>query len=264
MSTNTPHKFGGADARRLDQQYAAPTLVEQRRRTLEALQLQPGERVLDIGCGPGYLTLEMAQRVGPSGRVVGVDTAQPMLDVAAARCEGRPNVSFRLADAAALPFEDASMDAVAVVQVYLFVPDLARVFAELARVLKPGGRAVVVDTDWDSLVWHSSDPERMQRFIEVWKRRYADATVARLFPGCLRRAGLRIEHADAIAIVELAPEAASYSGSQLPEVAKYVGGKGGLPPEEARAWEADIRALAARGEYFFALNRYLFVARKPG
>ena len=69
-------------------------------------------------------------------------------------------------------------------------------------------------------------------------------------------------HAGAIPIVELAPDAASYSGSQLTEVAKYVGGKGELSVDEAQAWEADIRTLAARGEYFFALNRYLFVVQK--
>jgi len=260
----TPKRFDGADAQRIDKQYAAPTLVEQRRRTLEALALQSGEMALDIGCGPGYLTLEMARQVGPDGRAIGVDTSQPMIDVASARCEGHASVEFRLADATALPFADNSFDAIAVVQVYLFVPALERAFAELARLLKPGGRAVVVDTDWDSLVWHSSDPARMNRFVEIWKQRYVNATVARLFPACIRRAELTIEYAGAIPIVELYPDDASYSGSQVTEVAKFVGGKGGLPPEEARSWEADMRALAARSEYFFALNRYLFVARKPG
>lgn len=256
--------FDSADAKRIDAQYAAPTLVEQRRRTIEALALSPGEIVLDIGCGPGYLTRDIAERVMPDGRAIGIDTSQPMLDVAAARCADRQNVEFRRGDATALEFADASIDVVAAVQVYLFVPDLARAFSELARVLKPGGRAVIVDTDWDSLVWHSSDPDRMNRFIEIWKRRYVNATVARLFPGCLCDAGLAIEYAGAIPIVELAPNDASYSGSQVSEVAKYVGSKGGLSPEEASSWAGDLRALASRGDYFFGLNRYLFVARKPG
>ena len=69
---------------------------------------------------------------------------------------------------------------------------------------------------------------------------------------------------DAIPIVELAPDDASYSGSQITEVAKYVGSKGGLSPEEASSWAGDLRALASRGEYCFALNRYLFSAKKPG
>lgn len=255
--------FDGVDARRIDKQYAAPTLVEQRRRTLDALALKPGQCVLDVGCGPGYLTREIARSVAPDGHAIGIDTSQPMLDVALERCRDLANVEFRHGDATALPFEDASVDVAAVVQVYLFVPALERAFAELARVLKPGGHAVVVDTDWDSLVWHSSDPARMTRFIEIWKQRYVDATVARLFPRCLREAGLKIDHADAIPIVELVPDDASYSGSQITEVAKHVGSKGGLSPEEATSWADDLRALAVRGDYFFALNRYLFIARKP-
>lgn len=255
--------FDSVDAQRIDKQYAAPTLVEQRRRTLEALALSPGQDVLDVGCGPGYLTREIAQRIAPGGHAFGIDTSQPMLDVAAARCQDVTNVEFRLGDATALPFDDASVDVAAVVQVLLFVPALQRAFSELARVLRPGGLAVVVDTDWDSLVWHSSDPARMDRFIQIWKQRYVNATVARLFPRCLREAGFTIEHADAIPIVELVPDVASYSGSQVDEVAKFVGSKGGLSPEEATSWAEDLRALAGRGEYFFALNRYLFVARKP-
>lgn len=260
---SSPKQFDSADAQRIDKQYAAPAMVEQRRRTLEAMRLQPGEAILDIGCGPGYLTQELARHAGPSGRVIGIDTSQPMLDVAAARCEELRNTSFRLADATSLPFADASLDAVAVVQVYLFVPDLVQALAEVARVLKPGGRAVIVDTDWDSLVWHSSDAARMNHNIALWKKRYVDATVARRFPGLIRRAGLTVEHADAIPMVELSPDDATYSGSQLPEVAKYLASKGGIDPEQAQAWEADLRALAAQGDYFFALNRFVFVARKP-
>lgn len=255
--------FDSANAQRVDRQYSAPPLVEQRRRTLDAMALQPGETVLDIGCGPGYLTLDIARQVGARGRVVAVDTSEPMLDIARARCAGEDRIAFRLADAAALPCEDAGIDVAAAVQVYLFVSDLDAVMRELARVLRPGGRAVVVDTDWDSLVWNSSDRERMERFLALWMRRYANARVARLLPGALRRAGLEIERADAIPLVELDPAENTYSGSQISEFVRYIATKGGIPEEEAKAWEADLRALASRGEYFFSLNRYLFVARRP-
>ena len=255
--------FDSANAQRVDRQYSAPPLVEQRRRTLEAMALQPGETALDIGCGPGYLTFDMARQVGVRGRVVAVDTSEPMLGIARARCADMDRIEFHLADAAALPCEEACIDVAAAVQVYLFVPDLDVVMRELVRVLRPGGRAVVVDTDWDSLVWHSSDRERMERFLALWMRRYANARVARFLPGALHCAGLEIEHADVIPLVELDPAENTYSGSQLPEFARYMATKGGVPEAEAKAWETDLRALAQRGEYFFSLNRYLFVARKP-
>lgn len=255
--------FDSANARRVDRQYSAPPLVEQRRRTLEAMALQPGESALDVGCGPGYLTLDIARGVGVEGHAVAVDTSQPMLDIARARCAGIDRIEFHLADAVALPCEDASIDVAAAVQVYLFVSDLDAVMRELARVLRPGGRAVVVDTDWDSLVWHSSDRERMERFLALWMRRYANARVARLLPGALRRAGLVVEQAGVIPLLELDPAENTYSGSQIPEFARYMATKGGIPEAEAKAWETDLRTLASRGEYFFSLNRYLFVARKP-
>jgi arsenite methyltransferase len=262
-SMNTTVSFDSANAQRVERQYAAPALVEQRRRTLEAMALQPGQTVLDIGCGPGYLTLEMARQVGTRGRVIAVDTSQPMLDIARARCAGLGQVEFHLADAAALPCPDGSIDVAAAVQVYLFVQDLDVVMRELARVLRTGSRAVVVDTDWDSIVWHSGDRERMERWLALWVRRYANGRVARQLPGALNRAGLKVEHAGAIPLVELDPAENTYSGSQIPEFARYVVSKGGIPAAEATAWEEDLRALAKRGEYFFSLNRYVFVARKP-
>jgi len=252
-----------ANAHRVDRQYAAPALMEQRRRTLEIMALQPGQIALDIGCGPGYLTLEMARQVGARGRVIAVDTSPPMLDIARARCAGLDQIEFHLADAAVLPCPDAGIDVAAAVQVYLFAPDLDVVVRDLARVLCPGGRAVVIDTDWDSVVWHSSDRDRMERLLAVWTQRYANARIARLLPGALRRAGLKIEQAGAIPLVELDPGENTYSGSQVTELARYVVSKGGVPAAEAHAWEEDLRSLAKRGEYFFSLNRYLFVASKP-
>jgi len=256
--------FDERAAQRLDRQYSAPSLVEQRRRTLEAMALRTGESVLDIGCGPGYLTADIAHAIGVRGRIVAIDTSQPMLDIARSRCAAYPQVELKLADAARLPCEDASIDAAAAVQVYLFVDELDAAVRELARVLRPGARAVIVDTDWDSVVWHSSDPARMQRMLDVWTQRYTDAHVARRFPGALDRAGLTVEHVDAIPIVELAPSESSYSGSQVSELARYVAGKEGIDADEAAAWSQDQHEMAARHEYFFALNRYIFVARKHG
>lgn len=255
--------FDEASAQRLDRQYAAPALVAQRRRALDAMALHAGQTALDIGCGPGYLTLEMAQQVGTQGRVIAVDTSEPMLDIAHARCKGLAQIEFRLAEAAALPCPDESIDVAAAVQVYLFAADLDVVVHELARVLRPGARAVVIDTDWDSVVWHSSDRDRMERLLAVWMRRYANARVARLLSGALGRAGLKVTHADVIAVVELDPGDNTYSGSQAAELARYVVAKGGILPAEANAWKDDLLSLAARGEYFFSLNRYVFVASKP-
>ena len=256
-------QFDAQQSARLDKEYARRAIVEQRTRTLEALALAPGESVLDVGCGPGYLAAEMARTVGQGGHVHGIDISEPMLAIARRRCAEYAWVTLQQADAHDVPLPDASLDATVSVQVYLFSTNLQRALAELYRVLRAGGRAIIVDTDWDSVVWHSSDRTRMERFLRLWKQRFTDARVARLIPGALRRAGFTIERAAAIPIVELAGGADTYNAGPLAELPRYVVGKEGITDADARAWSEDQRALDASGDYFFALNRFLFVARKP-
>jgi SAM-dependent methyltransferase len=109
-------------------------------RVMEVLAPAPGERVLDIGCGCGQTTLELARRVGPSGAVVGVDISQPMLAVARERAAGAPQASFLEADAQTHPFEAGAFDAIHSRFGVMFFQDPVAAFANLRRALKPGGR----------------------------------------------------------------------------------------------------------------------------
>ncbi len=118
-----------------------------RARAADRAGLGPGGRALDVCCGTGDLALELARRVGPNGSVVGCDFSERMLDLArekAAR-KGAANVRFEWADALKLPYEDGSFDAVTVGFGARNLADLDRGLAEMARVLRPGGRLVILE-----------------------------------------------------------------------------------------------------------------------
>jgi len=120
-----------------------------RQQNIELAQLQPGERVLEVGCGTGVITLLAKARVGPTGQVYGIDPAAPMIQRARAKAarQGLP-IDFQIGSIEQLAFPDHSFDVVLSSFMMHMVPDKVkrRGLTEIVRVLKPGGRLLVVDT----------------------------------------------------------------------------------------------------------------------
>src|SRR5262249_48759 len=152
--------------------YLTPDVVAQRGATLKILELRAGERILDIGSGPGLLAYDMAATAGPQGRLCGIDTSEPMLAMARNRCAGQPWAEVRQASPPPLPYPDASFDVAVSTQVYEYIADIPAALAELYRVLRPGGRAVIVDTDYGSLVIYTEDKARMARVLAAWNEHF--------------------------------------------------------------------------------------------
>jgi ubiquinone/menaquinone biosynthesis C-methylase UbiE len=123
----------------------APHPIISRDRLREVLRPEPGERVLEIGPGTGYYTLDIAEWVGPEGRVEIFDLQQKFLDHVGGRAaeRGLGNIVPTRGDATALSYEDASVDAVVLTAVLGEIPDPVAALHEIRRVLKPGGRLVV-------------------------------------------------------------------------------------------------------------------------
>jgi SAM-dependent methyltransferase len=123
----------------------APHPLITRERLREILEPQPGERILEVGPGTGYYTLDVAEWVKPDGQVDILDVQQEMLDHTMLRAgeRGLSNINPTRADATAMPYDDGTYDAVLLVTVLGEVPDQDAALRELGRVLKPGGRLVV-------------------------------------------------------------------------------------------------------------------------
>lgn len=155
-------------ARQVEALYRIRDAALRRGLVREKLAAQPGERVLDVGCGPGFYCLELAEEVGEQGSIVGIDSSEPMLSLAERRCEGLTQVGFKQGDALSLPVEDEGFDAGFSVQVLEYVPDATAALREIFRTIKPGGRTLIWDIDWDTLSMQSADRERWERVDAAW------------------------------------------------------------------------------------------------
>jgi SAM-dependent methyltransferase len=263
---STTLRFDEESARRLEALYLTPDVIARRRAALEALQLQPGERVLDIGSGPGFLSAEMAAQVGPTGFVQGIDFSADMLTLARARVAANGVaewVAFQPGEATKLPVDDAAFDVAVCTQVYEYVDSIAAALSEAHRAVRPGGRMVIIDTDWDSIVWHARDVARMRRVLAAWDEHLVHPYLPRTLSVQLRQAGLEVKQVKILPVLNTEYADDTYSGGMIDLISTFVPGRQGIKQDEVEAWRMDLKQLGEKGAYFFSICQFLFVASKP-
>jgi arsenite methyltransferase len=258
--------YGSEAAARLERAYATSDMIGQREELRRSLRASAGESILDLGSGPGFLACELAQEVGASGRIVGVDISSDMNSIASKRVAAAglgDRVEILGGDATALAFADATFDAAVSMQVieYLAEPDAA--LHQLARVMRLGGRLVIIDTDWDSLVWAATDRRRAARIAAAWNEHLPHPYLPRSLAPRLRAAGFEVREIRIVPLLNTAYDATTFSYNIAPLIAAFVPGRGGVSEDEATEWLNDLAELQHQGRYFFSVNRYLFAASRP-
>ena len=247
----------------LDVQDRAPGVIRLRQWGLAAAVPAPGDVALDVGCGTGTVARMLADLVGPTGRVTGIEPDEGMRREALRRSTGT-SVPIRFVEglAAALPVADSSVDVVWCERVLQHLEDPQAAVTEVARVLKPGGRAVLLDSDHAS--WMLADVA--ERVEDMVKRTFLAGTpngrAARGIPRQLLTAGLIMDEDVAGAALVL-PQQVQRKVSLVRVVADQLVAEGSLSADEAAAALASIARAAEQGVGLSAVTIYAFVGRRP-
>lgn len=255
-------EFDDEGSRLVEEFNASAGATRRRGKILEALALNSGDHVLDVGSGPGSQAFEMSPVVGTTGRIYGVDATESAIEIAQHRCSELDNVQFQLGDASNLPFDDSCMDAVMSSQVFEYLDDVPSALAETYRVLKSGGRVLIQDTDWGTALWHSSDQDRTARIMKIWDGHLADPHLPQTLGRKLIDAGFANVRTEAIVQIDTIYHPGSISAILVKAIRGYAVAQG-VSQDEADSWADDLEALGSSGDYFSSWNEYIFTADKP-
>ena len=224
----------------------------QYRAVFDALAVGAGRRVLDVGCGTGGGVRALATRFPEVGRVVGIDKSETMIAEARARTEAAgahdSPVEFGVADAHELPFPDGSFDAAFSLRVFEIVGEPRRALAEMARVLRPGGRIVVNGPDVDSWAIDSSHRELTRKILHHACDFETNGWVGRQLPALCKELGLMdvAVAAVGIAVTDFEP----VYDLCLRAFTARAAAAGVVTPGEAEGWVEDLRERDRAGKFF--------------
>jgi ubiquinone/menaquinone biosynthesis C-methylase UbiE len=185
----------------MDTAAATPGGLDYKRRLLAALDVRTGHATADIGCGPGTDLNRLADAVGATGSVIGIDHDARMLDEARRRFGDRPTVQLRFGDVHELPLPDASLDRARADRVLQHVRDPAQAMAQVRRVLRPGGLFGMAEPDWDTLAVADEDVRTSRCFAGYVAGRVHNPTIGRELVRLSLEAGLTVRSVEPVAVL---------------------------------------------------------------
>ncbi|HWI36437.1 MAG TPA: methyltransferase domain-containing protein [Burkholderiales bacterium] len=230
-------------------------------RGLDLLRLTPGGKVLDVGCGSCALLPALAARVGPGGRIAGIDPSRSLVAEARRRVakSGVP-AQIELGDAVALPYGDGVFDAARADRVLMFVPDAGKAVSELARVTRPGGRVVVTEGDQGAAIvdgeWEATCP-----ILATACHEFANPWIGRALRRHFVAAGLRDIECEMLPAISTSFAEWSRRLGIVDTTDRAVA-SGRLSRAAADAWLDSLRERDRRGQFFAASVFFVVSATK--
>jgi SAM-dependent methyltransferase len=237
-----------------------------KRLSYDRMQVAAGASVLDVGCGPATDTLALASLVGPGGHVAGVDQDAAMVAEADRRASAAgvaDRVEHHAADATALPFADGRFDAVRCERLFMHLPDPEGALREMIRVTRPGGRVVVMDTDWGTRSVDTPETELERRMAGVLAELcLVNGYSGRRLYGMMARAGLRDPGVDVVPL-HVTDYGLWRLLSRLDLAGEIAVREGAMTADEVRRLDESWRALGDAGTFFALTNMVMLTGIKP-
>ncbi|MFI6832400.1 methyltransferase domain-containing protein [Kribbella sp. NPDC050241] len=266
----------------LDQMASRPAVKALKTWALQQLAPAPGETAVDVGSGTGEDVVTFAELIGPDGHAIGVEPNPGLRAEATRRAEStRRAEAARGSDAAreaeavrrsagaqveyvdghaeALPFADESVDVLRCERVLQHVDNPTAVVQEMTRVLRPGGRIALIDTDWATAIIHPADPDVLQRMVGYFLSESANPFSGRQLRGLLAQAGLEITGETASTWIEAQDGARQGFIAMMHLTAAQAGV---ITPAEADAFSRSLNEAADRGAFHMSLTMYAVSALK--
>lgn len=267
METPRVSSFADLDAVRdpeafvewLDAARSIEFLQRVKRRMSELMGVTAGSRLLDVGSGTGDDVRALAALSGPAGRVIGVDHSEAMIQEARAR----PGPGeFVLADAQALPFPQATFDACRSERLLAHVRDPARAVDEMFRVVRPGGRVVSMEADFETLVVDAPDRALTRRILNAWCDELRNGWVGRRLYAYFRAHSGDATRVFPITLVLTTFESANRFWT-LEAACERMAQGGRLGAAEAASWLESLRQADRDGRFFCSVTGFVVVGSKP-
>ena len=246
----------------LDAFNAMETVRAWKERSFGMLAVRPGSHLLDVGCGLGGDAIALAERVGADGRVIGVDNSAQLIVEAQQRIAASPlPVEFRVGDIYGLEFADASFDGCRADRVFQHLDRPADALNELIRVTKPGGRIVVGDPDWETLIFDAPQPAVTRTILNFVCDSHRNAWMGRQLYAQFQSAGL--------ADVTVAADTLLFTEYGLADLTVALGTRVRqaqdaevITEHEAAEWLDSLAAAAEAGRFFAAMTCFTVSGRK--
>ncbi len=242
--------------------YRTADVTEIRSAQIDLLGSIEGSRVLDVGCGPGIYARDLALR---GASVTALDSAPAMLEAALAEAaEAGVTVETAAGDANDLPFADGTFDAAVLVQVIEYVPDAVGALREIGRVLAPGGRLLVADTDWTSAAWWVGDGQLEDEIKDAWCATKEHPDAGRRIPSWLREAGYEVVGWAPRLLSVSDPTGDTFLGHSWPSYRRSLVASGAIPAARMDAFDRRTDEAARSSVFNFGVIRHAWLARTTG